>query len=139
MAIFQETLTVKTRGRGTLEISHDVDRVVRSSGIVTGLCNVFLAHTSASIILTENADPSVRRDLEYFMAGLIRDGDPGFEHTAEGADDMSAHVRSVLTQNSINVPVAARRCALGTWQGLFLWEHRAMTTQRQLYVTVHGE
>ena len=129
---------VATRGRGTFDITQEVQAAVAESGVANGLCNVFLHHTSASLILCENADPDVRRDLESFMSRLVKDGDPLFVHDAEGPDDMPAHVRTILTQNSINVPVRAGRLALGTWQGLYLWEHRHAPHRRRISVTVIG-
>jgi secondary thiamine-phosphate synthase enzyme len=112
---------------------------VRDSGVRSGLCHVFVHHTSASLILCENADPTVRRDLESFLARLVADGDPLFEHTAEGADDMPAHVRSVLTKTDLTIPVTGGRCALGTWQGIYLYEHRTHGHRRQVTVTVSGD
>ncbi len=132
-------LRVRTRGRGTYDITRELDDVVATSGIRAGLCNVFVHHTSASLIVCENADPTVRRDLEAFVGRLVPDGDPIFEHTAEGPDDMPAHVRSVLTQTSISIPVADARLALGTWQGVYLWEHRQAPHERKVTVTVFGE
>jgi secondary thiamine-phosphate synthase enzyme len=113
--------------------------MVSDSGIETGVCHVFLHHTSASLMLCENADPDVRRDLETFMSGIAPDGDPRFVHTAEGPDDMPAHVRSVLTGSSLDFPVTEGRCALGTWQGIYLWEHRSAAHDRRLTITVSGE
>lgn len=134
----QETITIATRGRGTYRIDDDITRIVAGSGVITGLCHVFCRHTSASLILCENADPTVRRDLETFMARLVPDGDAMFEHDAEGPDDMPAHVRSILTQSSLDVPVTGRRLGLGTWQGIYLWEHRTSSHRRQVTITVHG-
>lgn len=134
----QDSFTVATRGRGTYEITDRVQEVVRGAGVRQGLCHVFVHHTSASLIVCENADPSVRRDLERFFARLVPDGDPIFEHTLEGDDDMPAHVRSILTQPSIAVPVRDGVCDLGTWQGLFLWEHRAAPHRRRVTVSVLG-
>jgi secondary thiamine-phosphate synthase enzyme len=133
-----ESFAVATKGRGTYEITDQVTRVVRSSGIERGLCTVFVHHTSASLILCENADPSVRADLERFFARLVLDGDPLFRHTAEGPDDMPAHVRSILTANSLSIPVAGSKLDLGTWQGVFLWEHRADPHRRRITVSVVG-
>ena len=113
----QESLTVQTQGRGTYDLSRDIERHVANSGITTGICQVFIRHTSASLMLCENADPAVMRDLETFMSRLTPDGDAMFTHTAEGPDDMPAHVRSVLTQTDLNLPISSGRCALGTWQG----------------------
>lgn len=137
--ISQAEFEVATRGRGSYEISREVQRAVEASGVNTGLCHVFVCHTSASLMLCENADPSVRDDLERFMATTVPDGDPMFTHTAEGPDDMSAHVRSVLTHTDLNLPVRGGRCALGTWQGVYLWEHRTAPHTRRLIVTVQGD
>ena len=134
----QDSLTVQTDGRGAYDLSHDVQRLVRQSGVATGICHVFIRHTSASLMISENADPAVLRDLETFMARNVPDGDPMFTHTAEGPDDMPAHVRSVLTQSDLSIPVSDGRCALGTWQGIYLWEHRHAPHTRQVVVTVNG-
>lgn len=130
--------TVSMRGRGTYEITDALQRIVRESGVTTGLCTVFVHHTSASLIVCENADPSVRSDLDRFLARLVPDGDPVFRHAAEGPDDMPAHVRSVLTATSIGLPVAEGQCDLGTWQGVFLYEHRAGPHRRRISATVIG-
>jgi secondary thiamine-phosphate synthase enzyme len=132
-------LSVSTRGRGLHDITSEVQRVVGESGAAQGLCNVFVHHTSASVILCENADPGVQRDLEAFFARLVKDGDPLFRHDAEGPDDMPAHVRTVLTQSSLTLPVKAGRCDLGTWQGVYVWEHRAHGHRRRVTVSVVGE
>ena len=137
--IFRELLTVRTRGRGTLEITAEIERVVRASGVRLGVCHVFLQHTSASLVLCENADPSVRRDLETLLRRLAPDGDPAWTHDSEGADDMAAHARTVLTTSELTLPVGEGRLLLGTWQGVYLWEHRAAPHTRRLVVTVHGE
>ena len=134
----RQSLTIETRGRGTVEISRQVQQVVERSGIVQGLCHVFVHHTSASLIVCENADPTVRRDLEHFAKRLVPDGDPAFVHDSEGPDDMAAHIRSILTLTSLTIPVDARRCDLGTWQGVFLWEHRTDPHRRRITVTVVG-
>lgn len=134
----QERLSVSTQGRGLYEISADLQRVVRKAEITTGLCHVFIHHTSASLIISENADPDVGDDLARFLARLVPDGDPLFQHTVEGPDDMAAHVRSVLTHTSLSLPVSDGVCALGTWQGVFLWEHRRRPHQRHITVTVQG-
>ena len=133
-----ESFSVATRGRGTYEITDEVNRVVRVAGGERGLCNVFVHHTSASLILCENADPSVRSDLERYFARLVPDGDPVFRHTAEGPDDMPAHVRSILTANSLSIPVQGHGLDLGTWQGVFLWEHRTDPHRRKITVSVVG-
>jgi secondary thiamine-phosphate synthase enzyme len=135
----QDSFTVHTNGRGTYEISEKVKNVVANAEISVGLCHVFIHHTSASLILCENADPSVQRDLERFMATTVPDGDPRFRHVAEGPDDMPAHVRTVLTASDLTLPVTAGRCALGAWQGIYLWEHRTAAHRRKITVTVAGE
>jgi secondary thiamine-phosphate synthase enzyme len=137
--IYRRELTVTTKGRGTYDITREVTDVVGASSAREGLATVFVHHTSASLIVCENADPTVRRDLEAFAARLVPDGDRLFTHDAEGDDDMPAHVRSVLTQTSIGVPIAAGKLALGTWQGLFLWEHRKAPHRRTVSVTIIGE
>ena len=137
--IVQETLNIRTPGRGSMEITSEVEKIVRNSGITKGLCHVFVRHTSASLMLCENADPAVRQDLETFMNHAVPDGDPLFRHTAEGPDDMPAHVRSVLTGSTLTVPVANGRCLLGTWQGIYLWEHRQRSHDRQVVITLYGE
>ena len=129
-------LTIATRGRGTYDLTARVAELVAASGTREGLATVFVHHTSASLIVCENADPSVRRDLEAFAARLVPDGDPMFSHDAEGPDDMPAHVRTVLTQTSIGIPVVSGRLDLGTWQGLYLWEHRKSAHQRRISVTI---
>jgi len=134
----QKTLTFRTRGRGTTEITPEVERAVREAGVTTGICNLFLQHTSASLILCENAAPAVREDLETIISRLAPDGDPAYVHDDEGPDDMAAHARSVLTTNSLQVPVADGKLALGTWQGIYLWEHRRAPHTRSLVVTVIG-
>ena len=135
----QSTLTIRTEGRGTYDLTGDVQRLVAESDIGTGLCNLFICHTSASLMLCENADPDVMRDLETFFSRQAPDGDPMFVHTAEGPDDMPAHIRSVLTQSDLNLPVAGQRCALGTWQGIYLYEHRHAPHTRRVIVTLQGE
>jgi secondary thiamine-phosphate synthase enzyme len=127
------------RGRGLREVTDRVQGAVAESGIRDGLCTVFIHHTSASLIVCENADPQVLRDLEAFAQRLVPDGDRLFRHTAEGPDDMPAHVRTVLTQTSIGLPVADGRCDLGTWQGLYVWEHRTAPHTRRITVTIVGE
>jgi secondary thiamine-phosphate synthase enzyme len=134
----QSEIEVATRGRGSYDITAEVGRAVAEAGIAVGLCHVFITHTSASLMLCENADPDVHRDLETFMADLVPDGDPRFVHTAEGPDDMSAHVRSILTQGDLNIPIRNGRLALGTWQGIYVWEHRTHAHRRRVVVTVHG-
>ena len=134
----QQTITVQTHGRATIEITRDVEAVLRGSDILRGLCHVFVHHTSASLIITENADDNVRRDLENYISRLVLDGDPVYLHDQEGPDDMAAHIRSVLTQTEITIPVQAGRLMFGTWQGLYLWEHRLQAHHRKLTVTING-
>ena len=137
--IAREELRVETEGRGTYDLSADIQQLVAKSGIDIGMCHIFMCHTSASLMLCENADPDVMRDLETFMSQLAPDGDPMFTHTAEGPDDMPAHVRSILTQSDLNIPVSGGRCALGTWQGVYLWEHRRAPHTRRHIITVQGD
>ena len=134
----QQTITVQTSGRATIDITRDVESVLRSTAITRGLCHVFIHHTSASLIVTENADDDVRRDLENYISRLVSDGDPAYLHDQEGPDDMAAHIRSVLTQTEISIPVQAGRLMFGTWQGLYLWEHRLQAHRRKLTVTISG-
>jgi len=136
--IEQQTLTLQTEGRATIDITSQIEQLLRDSKIEQGLCHVFLHHTSASLIITENADSNVRRDLENYISRLVLDGDPAYLHDQEGADDMAAHIRTVLTQSEITIPVQRGRLALGSWQGLFLWEHRYHAHRRNLTVTLSG-
>jgi len=136
--IGQDVIQIATQGRGTYDLTSEIQSIVRSSGVSLGLCNVFIRHTSASLMLCENADPAVMRDLETFMTRIAPDGDPANTHTAEGPDDMPAHIRSVLTQADLNLPIREGRCDLGTWQGVYLWEHRHAPHQRKVTVTVTG-
>lgn len=134
----QTTISIETRGRGTYEITDRIAAAVGDSGIDAGLCHVFVQHTSASLIICENADPTVRQDLEHYFESLVKDGDPMYRHDAEGPDDMPAHIRSILTQTGLSVPITNGRLALGTWQGIYLWEHRYRGSARRLVVTVLG-
>ncbi len=127
---------METKGRGFTDVTARLRDFIRSSGVKDGLCNVFLPHTSASLVLSENADPNVRHDLERFMQRLAPDGDLAYEHDSEGPDDMPAHIRAVLTQNSITIPLVGGVPALGTWQGLYLWEHRRAPHRRHMRATV---
>lgn len=136
--MFQQTLEFRTRGRGLISITDAVADLVAKSGVKTGLCHLFIRHTSASLLLSENADPAVGRDLERFMQKIAPDGSPEFEHDAEGPDDMPAHIRTLLAGASMSVPVGNGRLLLGTWQGLYLWEHRTYAHVRQVVVTVAG-
>ena len=137
--VAQQTLSFHTRGRGTLDITAEVARLVAASGIRTGVCTVFVQHTSASLILCENADPDVRRDLETILARIAPDGDPAYRHDTEGPDDMAAHARSMLTSSSLTLPVGLGRLVLGTWQGIYLFEHRTSPHPRSVVVTIIGE
>jgi secondary thiamine-phosphate synthase enzyme len=138
----QSELNVRTRGRGSYDITGDVRSFVGDAAAgerqqpINGLCHLFLQHTSASLILCENADPDVRRDLETFMSGLVADGDARFVHTMEGPDDMPAHVRTVLTNSELTIPVRGGRLALGTWQGIYLWEHRHAPHNRTVILSL---
>jgi secondary thiamine-phosphate synthase enzyme len=131
--------TVNTRGRGFHEITEPVAAWLEESGIKTGLLTLHVRHTSASLLIQENADPEVRRDLERFFSRLVPDGDPLFRHTAEGEDDMPAHIRTALTCVNLSIPVAASRLALGTWQGIYLWEHRGHPHSRRVAAHIIGE
>jgi secondary thiamine-phosphate synthase enzyme len=137
----QETheLVVKTRGRGFYEITEAVSAWVHQAGIATGLLTLHLCHTSASLLIQENADPEVRRDLERFFSRLIPDGDPIFEHTAEGDDDMPAHVRAALTPVNLGIPIVGSKLALGVWQGIYVWEHRRHPHTRRIAAHFIGE
>lgn len=139
MAVVQSTLRVSTPGRGLVLLTERMSQLVADSGIQTGLCHLFLRHTSAGLILSENADPAVGRDLERYMARSVPDGDPLFEHDAEGPDDMPAHIRTLLAGAQLTIPVGRGRLLLGTWQGVYLWEHRHHGHQREIIVTVSGD
>ena len=136
--VHQESISIRTPGRSMQNVSDQIKEVVGRAKIDSGVCLVFVQHTSASLILSENADPDVCGDLERFFSDLVPDGDSRYLHRDEGPDDMSAHVRSVLTDSSIQIPVMNGVCALGIWQGVFLWEHRARPHQRNIVVTVSG-
>lgn len=138
MHLHQADLTVPTRGRAILDITARVAEIVREAHVTRGLCTVFVHHTSASLIITENADPDVHADLERFIARLVPDGDKLFQHTAEGPDDMPSHVRSVLTQTSLGIPLADGKLDLGVWQGIYLYEHRHAAHKRRVSVTIVG-
>ena len=132
-------LTVATRGRGLYEITDAVCGWIAKQGFTNGLLTLHLRHTSASLLIQENADPDVRRDLESFFARLVPDGDPIFVHTAEGDDDMPAHIRTALTAVNLTIPISSGRLALGTWQGIYLWEHRTHPHRRHVIVHFIGE
>jgi secondary thiamine-phosphate synthase enzyme len=138
MAVHQETLTLRPRGAGTHEITDAVGAVVQRSGIARGVATVFCQHTSCSLVLMENADPSARRDLEAWLDRLVPENDPDFTHTLEGSDDMPSHIKMALTRTSETIPFAEGRLLLGTWQGIFLWEHRRAAHTRHVVVTVIG-
>ena len=139
MKLHQQCFNTLTNGRNTYNITQKIEQFISESGIQTGLCHVFIHHTSASLIITENADPDVRHDLETIFSRLAPDADPEYRHILEGNDDMSAHIRSILTQTELTLPVSDYHSGLGIWQGVFLWEHRAGRFQRKITVTVTGE
>ena len=129
-------LAVTIAGQGLHEITREVADVVRESGVQEGLCTVFLQHTSASLVIQENADPSAKRDLERWLSRLVPENDPLYTHTAEGPDDMPSHIRAALTATSLSIPILDGRLGLGTWQGIYLWEHRRFRSQRNVVVHV---
>ena len=133
---YQESFDVHTRGRGSIEITAEVARIVRAAGVSIGIAHVFVQHTSCSLVLTENADPSVRRDLETLASRWAPDGDPAYLHDDEGDDDMAAHARNILAGSSVIVPIGKGELRLGTWQGIYLWEHRTWAHRRSVVVTV---
>lgn len=134
----QHTLQTRTRGRGTYDVTAEIDQGIADSSITTGLAHVFLQHTSASLILCENADPDVRHDLEGFLSRLAPDGDPRYRHDQEGPDDMAAHLRTVLTSSSLSLPITQGRLALGTWQSVYVYEHRTAAHTRSIVITLQG-
>ncbi len=139
MKAHAQVFTVPTRGKGTSEITREVAGVVRASGVRTGTATVFVRHTSASLVIYENADPSARTDLHGFFERLVPEDGPDYIHTAEGSDDTTSHLRMVLTRTSETIPVLDNRLALGTWQGIYLFEHRRAPHQREIVVSVIGE
>lgn len=134
----QKTLSLQTKGRGLVDITQLVCEVVRESGVWTGLCSVFVQHTSASLVIQENADPSVLRDLERFMERIAPESED-YEHSDEGPDDMPAHLRAAITRTSETIPITAQKLALGAWQGIYVWEHRRRSHARYVVVTVIGQ
>ena len=138
MAVHQTTLTLRTRGKGTHEITDEVARELRRSKLQSGVVTVFCQHTSCSLVLMENADPSARRDLERWLDHLVPEDDPHFTHTLEGPDDMPSHIKMALTRSSESIPFAEGELLLGTWQGIFLWEHRAAPHTRSVVLTFVG-
>ena len=139
MRQFQKTITLETHGPGLLEFTDDIAGIVASSGILTGIAHVFCRHTSASLLIQENADPDVQRDLVAFFKRLVPDGDPLFVHRAEGPDDMPAHVKTTLTQTTLTIPIASGALTLGTWQGIYLFEHRRRPHTRTIVVHIVGD
>ena len=137
MRLASEVLSITTR-RGLTDITPEVRRFVEASGVRDGLCTVFIRHTSASLVIQENADPAVRRDLERFLDRLVPDGDPLYTHVAEGDDDMPAHVKAALTRTSEQIPILGSKLTLGTWQGVYVWEHRSGRHRRDVVVQVLG-
>jgi secondary thiamine-phosphate synthase enzyme len=135
MAVFQKTIPIRTKGAGTYEITEEVARALKTSGMTAGVVTVFCQHTSCSLVLMENADPSARRDLESWLDRLVPEDDPHFTHTLEGPDDMPSHIKMALTRTSETIPFADGRLLLGTWQGIFLWEHRKAPHSRTVVLT----
>ena len=133
-----EQLAIRTKRQGLLEVTREVNSIVSSAGVKEGLCTVFIQHTSASLTIQENADPSARHDLEGWFNRLLPEDDPHFTHTAEGPDDMPSHIKAALTGTSLSIPIVQGRLALGTWQGIYLWEHRTAPHHRRVVVTVYA-
>ena len=134
--VHQHILKVKTTGRGMINITPSINDILSQSKIDIGLCHLFLHHTSASLIICENADPTVQEDMEAFMQKIAPDGDSMFNHTLEGPDDMPAHVRTIITQSSLSIPITDNKLALGTWQSVYLWEHRLAGSERKITITL---
>ncbi len=137
--IANTTLTVATRGKGLYPFTRAIEDWVSKAGLKNGLLTVFIQHTSCSLVIQENADPDVTLDLRDFFERLVPENDEGYRHTAEGADDMTSHIRSTLTQTSLSIPLISGRLALGTWQGLYVFEHRAHPHQRRVVLQLFGE
>ena len=137
--IEQQKLQFSTSGRGTYNITRQITEAIEKSGVKSGICHLFLQHTSASLILCENADRTVREDLDAYIAKLVKDGDSLYKHNDEGPDDMAAHIRTILTQSTLSIPVSNGQCDLGIWQGIFLWEHRTHAHRRNISITIMGE
>lgn len=137
--LHQQKLRLATTKRGTYNITQQISEAISKSGIKNGICHIFIQHTSASLILCENADKTVREDLNNYMTKLVKDGDSAYQHKDEGPDDMAAHIRTVLTQSSLSIPILKGKCDLGMWQGIFLWEHRTKTHKRNVALTIMGE
>jgi secondary thiamine-phosphate synthase enzyme len=130
------TITVQASGQGLHDFTRQVENVVQDAGVLEGLCTLFIRHTSASLVIQENADPDVQRDLEAWLNRLVKEDDPLYTHTVEGPDDMPAHIKGALTATSISVPIVDGHLGLGTWQGIYLWEHRRLRGQRQVIVHI---
>ena len=139
MKNYQQVLQIKTTGKGLREITQEIRDVVYDSNINSGICNLFVRHTSASLIIQENTDPDVQRDLEYFLGKLVPQTDLSYTHTVEGPDDMPSHIRSMLTNTSEQIPLYGGKMLLGTWQGIFLWEHRTLGHSRNVVVNISGD
>jgi len=139
MRVYSANFSASTRGKGTYEITDKVESAIRESGVIAGTVTVFVRHTSCSLIIMENADPTARRDLEKFFERLVPEDTPYFEHTAEGADDSTSHIRSVLTRSTEVIPIAEGRLQLGTWQGIFLFEHRRAPHRREVVLSIIGD
>ena len=137
--IHQVTIQIQAPQSGLFDITENIQKVVAASNIHCGMCHVFLQHTSCSLVIQENADPSARKDLENWLARLAPENDPLYTHTCEGPDDMPAHLRTAVTHTSENIPVVQGKLGLGTWQGLYLWEHRHRSSQRNVVITVMGD
>ena len=129
-------LTITTSGQGLYEITAEVDRLIAEAGTTQGLCTLLIQHTSASLLIQENADPTARRDLETWLSRLVPEDDPLYTHTLEGPDDMPAHIKAALTASTLSIPIAAGRLALGTWQGVYLWEHRRGRASRRILIHI---
>ena len=139
MKHFQKVIKVETKGKGLYEITKHIEELVEESKINLGLCNLFVQHTSASLLIQENADPDVQKDLEYFFGKLVPENDLGYTHTLEGPDDMPSHIRSAITKTSEQIPIDRGKLLLGTWQGIFLWEHRFKGNIRQIIIHISGD
>ncbi len=139
MKQFQKTIKIKTDGKRLHEITSTVEKVLDDSRINSGICSLFVKHTSASILIQENADPAVQKDLEYFFGKLVPENDLGYTHTIEGPDDMPSHIRSAITKTSEQIPFKNGKMLLGTWQGIFIWEHRIQGNLRELVISIFGE
>ena len=139
MAVYQHDFQIRTNGQGTYEISDKARNALKNSGLKNGVLTVFCRHTSSSLVLMENADPSARYDLEAFLNRLVPENDPHFTHTYEGADDMPSHIKMALTRSSESIPFQNGNLLLGTWQGVFLWEHRRFPHTRSLNITIIGQ